>query len=159
MTGLRTLTIAAAMAAPLLLAGYSAQAQNRVEAGMLTCQVAGGAGFIFGSSKALTCTFEGQGFREVYTGSIDKFGVDLGFTAASVIAWGVLSPTSNMGPGALAGTYSGVSGEATVGAGLGANVLLGGSNQSIALQPVSVQAQSGLNVAAGVTSITLQLAQ
>jgi len=159
MTMIRKATLAAVLALPVLFAGQGAEAQNRVESGMLTCNVAGGAGFIFGSSKALTCTFDGPGYREVYTGSIDKFGVDLGFTGESIIAWGVFAPTSNPGPGALAGRYSGVSGQATAGVGLGANVLIGGSGQSIALQPVSVQAQTGLNVAAGITSLTLHPAQ
>ncbi|WP_137388025.1 DUF992 domain-containing protein [Rhodoligotrophos defluvii] len=159
MTMIRKCTLAAALTLPLLLAGHGAEAQGRVESGMLTCNVAGGAGFIFGSSKALTCTFDGPGYREVYTGTIDKFGIDLGFTGESIIAWGVFAPTRNPGPGALAGSYGGVSGQATAGVGLGANVLVGGSNDSITLQPVSVQAQTGLNVAAGITSLTLHPAQ
>ena len=36
---------------------------------------------------------------------------------------------------------------ATVGVGLGANVLVGGSGNSIALQPVSIEGTTGLNVA------------
>ena len=156
---IRKASIATVLALPLLVAAHGAQAQSRVESGMLTCNVAGGAGFIFGSSKALTCAFEGPGYREVYSGTIDKFGVDLGFTNESRIAWGVFTPTNQPGPGALSGRYSGVSGEATAGVGLGANVLVGGSGNSIALQPVSLQAQTGLNVAAGITSITLELAR
>jgi hypothetical protein len=156
---LRNASLAALLALPLLVGGHGANAQNRVETGMLTCNVAGGAGFVFGSSKALTCTFDGPGYREVYSGTIDKFGVDLGFTNESTIAWGVFTPTSQPGAGALAGRYTGVSGEATAGVGVGANVLVGGSGNSVALQPVSVQAQTGLNVAAGITSITLELAR
>jgi hypothetical protein len=41
-------------------------------------------------------------------------------------------------------------------AGVGANVLIGGSNRTVTLQPVSFQGQSGLNVAAGVAGIDLR---
>lgn len=135
-----------------------AQAQQpaRVEVGVLNCAVSGGAGFVFGSSKRLDCTFQAGSRREAYVGTINKFGLDVGFTGASVISWAVLAPTSTFGPGALAGSYGGATGEATVGVGLGANVLVGGSNRTIALQPVSVQAQQGLNVAVGIAAIELR---
>src|SRR5580693_8175014 len=89
------------------------------------------------------------GRRERYTGTIDKFGVDMGYTAAAVIVWGVIAPTANLGPGSLAGNYAGASAGAAVGAGLGANALIGGSNQQIALQPLSIEGQTGLTLRQG----------
>jgi len=134
-----------------------AAAQARVKAGTLDCDIAGGAGYIIGSQKPMRCMFipAGGGRREVYEGVINKFGVDLGATSGGRLTWAVYAPTSRRF-GALSGTYGGATAEATVGAGLGANVLVGGSNRTIELQPVSVQGQTGLNVAAGVASLELR---
>lgn len=138
------------------LAVPSAQAAS-VEVGVLTCKVSGGVGFIFGSTKDLDCVFEGiNGGKDRYIGSIDKFGLDLGFTGSSYIVWTVLAPSAEIPSGVLAGNYGGVSAEATVGLGVGANALLGGSDHSIALQPVSVQAQQGLNLAVGISALSLR---
>jgi hypothetical protein len=102
------------------------------------------------------CTFvSASGRKEHYSGSIGKLGIDIGVTSKSYIKWAVFAP-GNIKRGALAGTYVGGSAEATVGVGLGANVLVGGFKKSIALQPVSIQGQTGLNVAAGVSSLTLK---
>jgi hypothetical protein len=134
-----------------------AHAQGGVQIGTLTCNVAGGWGFVFGSSKALRCTFARAGGRpEHYAGSINKFGVDIGYTQGGVLVWGVFAPTANLAPGALSGNYVGATGSATVGVGAGANVLVGGSNRTISLQPVSIEGNTGLNVAAGIGSITLR---
>jgi hypothetical protein len=153
----RRLQLLAPIAALWLLpAAPPAQAAN-VEVGVLTCKVFGGAGFIFGSTKDIECVFEGlSGSRDPYYGSIDKFGIDIGFTGQSVIVWTVLAPSADVPYGALAGNYGGVSAEATVGLGVGANALVGGSKNSIALQPVSVQGQQGLNVAVGVAELKLR---
>ncbi len=135
--------------------GTSAQAQG-VQVGTLTCNVASGFGFIFGSSRAINCTFAPPGGPpQHYVGSIDKFGVDIGYLQGGVIIWTVVAPTANVVPGSLAGTYAGATASATVGVGLGANVLVGGSGNSIALQPVSIQGTTGLNVAAGIAAMTL----
>jgi Protein of unknown function (DUF992) len=154
----RTLSTFAIAAAALVYAGQ-AEAVDRVEIGLLDCTVAGGTGFVFGSTKDLSCTFKpAQNGRpnETYSGSIDKFGIDIGKTGETIIKWGVLAPTEDdYAPGALAGTYGGVSGEATVGVGVGANALIGGSSETIVLQPVSVQAQEGLNVAVGIARLKL----
>ena len=132
-----------------------AQAQG-VQVGTLTCNVASGFGFIFGSSRAINCTFAPPGGPpQLYVGSIDRFGVDIGYVQGGVIIWSVVAPTANVAPGSLAGTYAGATASATVGVGLGANVLVGGSGNSIALQPVSIQGTTGLNVAAGVAAMTL----
>lgn len=152
------LTAAAAgvlLAAPLASFTVPAQAQSRVEIGTLTCTVEGGAGFIVGSTKNLVCDFRGTGVRERYAGTINKFGLDIGATQRTVIVWTVLAPKADVPVGALRGQYAGVSAEATLGAGIGANALIGGFEDSIALQPLSVQAQQGLNLAVGISSLTL----
>jgi hypothetical protein len=94
----------------------------------------------------------------VYVGSISKFGLDIGATAGGRMEWAVYAPTSRK-VGALAGRYGGVSGEATVGVGAGVNVLVGGSNRTVSLQPVSIEGQAGLNVAGGVTELELRPAR
>lgn len=146
-------------AAAIMLAiasGPSAAQQSR--AGLLTCDVSAGIGLILGSRKDVSCTFtpERQGRREDYDGSITKFGLDLGITGGGVMVWVVFTDTV-AGPGFLAGSYVGASGEASVGAGLGANVLVGGSSRTVALQPVSVSGQIGLNLALGVAALQLGL--
>jgi hypothetical protein len=145
----------AALLSTILLA-MPASAGSGVNIGALSCHVSGGVGFIFGSSKDLSCVFKKpNGETERYHGTINKYGVDIGFTTESQIIWGVFAP-GNVARGALAGHYGGVTGEAEVGLGLGANVLLGGSNKQIALQPVSLTGGVGLNVAAGIASVTLE---
>jgi hypothetical protein len=155
---LRKLAVAAVavgLAGGALGLGTAAQAQA-VKAGALTCNVASGFGFIFGSSKAVNCTFApGGGPPQHYAGAINKFGVDIGYVQAAVIIWAVLAPTSNPGPGSLAGTYAGATASATVGVGVGANVLVGGSGNSISLQPLSIEGNTGLNVAGGVAELSL----
>ena len=135
------------------------QAQTRVEVGVLNCTAAGSTGFIVGSTRELRCTFKRQGKDERYAGKINKFGIDIGTTQQAQIAWAVLAPTSNLPARSLAGGYGGLSAEATVGVGVGANALIGGSDKSIVLQPLSVQAQQGLNIAAGVASLQLKAAK
>jgi hypothetical protein len=139
------------------LAAAAPAGAAHVEAGLLNCTVFGGSGFIFGSSKDLDCTFNGaNGSTERYYGSIKKYGLDLGFTDKSQIVWTVFAPSADLEYGVLAGNYGGVSAEATVGWGVGANALVGGSNDSVALQPVSVQGQQGLNFALGVAQLQLR---
>ncbi|MEI9901182.1 MAG: DUF992 domain-containing protein [Hyphomicrobium sp.] len=148
--------LAAGLAIAAISASVPAHAAN-VSVGVLTCKVAGGPSFVFGSTKDIDCKFEGiNGLKDGYHGSIDKYGIDLGFTGSSYLVWTVLAPSNDVPFGALAGTYGGVSAEATVGLGVGANALLGGSNRSIALQPVSAQVQEGLNIAVGVSQLTLR---
>jgi len=146
--------VAMAVAAPAQAAPHG------VNVGTLTCNVASGWGFVFGSSKDLHCTFR-QNNRHVdhYTGSISKFGVDVGYTEGGVLVWGVVAPSSDVRSGALDGDYVGVAASATVGVGVGANVLVGGFDKSFALQPLSVSGNQGLNVAAGIGSITLRHAE
>jgi len=150
-----TAICALGLAAGASTLGTPARAQG-VQVGNLTCNVAGGFGFIFGSSRAVNCTFAPPGGPpQHYVGSIDRFGVDIGYVQGGVLIWTVVAPTANVAPGSLAGTFGGVTGSATIGVGLGANVLVGGSANSIALQPLSIQGTTGLNVAAGVAAMTL----
>ena len=138
------------------LLATTAQASNSgVKVGVLQCTVAPGVGLILGSSKGVSCTFTGNGRTEHYHGSTGKLGVDIGFTNKSYLSWVVFAP-GQIHAGALAGAYVGASAQATVIAGLGANVLVGGWSDSINLQPLSVQGQTGLNVAAGLASLNLQ---
>jgi hypothetical protein len=138
----------------------SANAQDRTKVGTLTCDISGGIGLIVASKKDVTCMFTPSvaGAREVYVGSIRKFGLDIGATTGGEMVWAVFAPSSRR-IGALAGNYVGASGEATVGAGVGANVLVGGNNRTVSLQPVSVQGQAGLNLAAGVAGLELRPAR
>jgi hypothetical protein len=126
---------------------------------VLTCNVSSGFGFIFGSSRSLNCTESpGPGHPEHYVGNINKFGVDIGYIQGGVLVWSVVAPTATPAPCSLAGTYAGAAANATVGVGGGANVLVGGNGNSISLQPVSIEGTTGLNVAAGIASMTLQCA-
>jgi hypothetical protein len=152
---MKTVLSAALVSAGLLLAAAPAEAGG-VKVGVLSCRVEGGAGWIVGSSKDVDCVFRGNnGRREYYTGSIGKLGLDVGVTKATRIGWIVFAP-GKWKSGSLKGSYTGASAEATVGLGLGANVLVGGFRKSINLQPISVQAQTGLNIAAGVASLHLR---
>ncbi len=146
------LAVAALIALPA-----TAVAQNHVKVGTLTCDISAGIGLIIGSRKEVQCLFTPSepAPREVYVGSITKFGLDLGATAGGQMIWAVHAPTTARVAG-LAGNYAGASAEATVGAGLGANVLVGGSDRTVALQPVSVQGQAGLNLAVGVAGLELR---
>jgi hypothetical protein len=133
-----------------------ASGKSGVNVGSLTCKVAGGVGFVFGSSKDLTCLFaRTDGVAEPYVGTVKKYGVDIGFTKEAHIVWLVFAP-GQVARGALAGDYGGVTAGAAVGVGVGANVLLGGSNKQITLQPVSVEGGVGLNVAGGVAAVSLR---
>jgi hypothetical protein len=128
-----------------------------VKTGYLTCHEASGWGFVFGSSRELNCSYSSNGGRvEYYSGSVSKFGADIGYLKSAVILWAVAATTKDLKQGALEGHYGGATASLSLGVGAGANVLVGGFDQSIALQPVSVEGQNGLNVAAGVAEISLK---
>jgi hypothetical protein len=155
---MQKLTILGAVTGSIFAAGVS-MAQSpaaHVQAGTLTCDISGGIGFIIGSQKALNCSFVPTllGPPEFYSGVINKLGVDLGGTRGGVMVWAVYGPTTRAA-GFLAGTYAGASAEVTVGAGIGANILVGGSTRTVELQPISVQEQTGINIAAGIAEIEL----
>ena len=136
--------------------GTSAAHAQDVRAGVMTCDMDGGFGFVVGSSRDLHCTFlPAAGAPEHYAGSISKFGVDIGYMQNAVIVWNVVASTVAVPPGSLTGTYGGATASVTLGVGVGANVLVGGSKDTISLQPVSVEGGTGLNLAGGIASISL----
>jgi len=147
-------TAAVALAAAALAFGAPAKADG-VKVGVLTCHESSGWGFIFGSSKGLHCIYHHGGYAERYNGSVSKFGVDVGYTSGAVIVWDVLAPNTGPERGALTGDYVGVQASAAAGPGVGANALIGGFHRSFTLQPVSIQGEEGLNVAAGIGSMSL----
>jgi uncharacterized protein DUF992 len=158
MTKVRFLAAALAAAGVLSLGSTADAAPHGVKVGTLTCNVASGWGFVFGSSKDLHCSFAPNKapMGEHYEGTINKFGVDVGYTSGGVIVWAVFAPSSDLRHGALQGDYAGATASATAGVGIGANVLLGGFDRSIALQPLSIEGNTGLNVAAGIGNISLK---
>ena len=155
----RPITTALALAA--VIAASAAEAQERVQAGTLSCDISAGIGLIIGSRRGVSCLFTpaGPAPQEFYQGAFSKFGLDIGATAGGQMVWAVFAPSGRYTRGALAGSYSGASAEASIAAGLGANVIVGGSNRSFALQPLSVQGQAGLNLAIGVVDLELQAAR
>ncbi len=165
LSALAAFAVVAAVAAPV--PGLAAQRIHRVmppperaKVGTLSCDISAGIGLIITSKKHVTCMFTPSrpGPREVYTGSITKFGLAIGGTTGGEMIWSVYAPTDRRF-GALAGHYAGASAEATVGAGVGVNALVGGSNRTVTLQPVSVQGQVGLNLAVGVAGLDLRPAR
>ncbi|WP_018701006.1 DUF992 domain-containing protein [Amorphus coralli] len=149
--------VAAAAMTVAIGAAAPAVAQERAKVGVLECTIAGGSGFVFGSTKQLTCVYTpvGSGATQTYTGTINKYGIDIGKTQQSEVVWGVLAAGEKFDPNMLEGKYVGATAEATAGVGLGANALVGGFERSVALNPISVQAQTGVNIAAGVAELTL----
>ena len=153
--------MSAAIAAVTLIAGstgaFAQQPMQPVQVGILECRGGASIGFVIGSVTNLGCVLRTEGMPEDrYVATVRKVGIDLGITQESALAWGVFAPVARLGPGDLSGNYVGAQGSASVGVGLGGNVLVGGSANSIALQPLSVQGQVGLNVAAGLESLELR---
>ncbi|HTO62114.1 MAG TPA: DUF992 domain-containing protein [Bradyrhizobium sp.] len=146
------------LAAAMLTASFAtAHAQDRVRVGVLECRGGASVGFIVGSVTNLGCVLRADGMPEDrYIATIRKVGVDLGITEQSALAWVVYAPVAHIGPGDLSGNYAGAQGSASLGVGVGGNVLVGGSANSIALQPLSVQGQVGVNIAAGLESLELR---
>lgn len=162
LTRVSTGLVAAASVALLATSAIAANKNDveRTTVGTLKCDVSGGIGLILGSKKKMSCVFEhSDGTKDKYTGHIVKVGLDIGITKELVVWWEVLAPSSDVKAGALAGDYVGLSAEATVGVGVGANLLIGGGDHSFALQPLSVQTQKGANIAGGIGEITLKAAE
>ena len=133
----------------------AAPVEAAIRIGALECNVARGVGLVITSSRTLACVFRASGGRrEHYFGTVRRFGLDLGVTGAGRLVWGVFAP-SRPGPGALAGDYVGASGAISVGVGVGANALVGGLNNSFTLQPLSLEAQTGASIAAGIGDMRL----
>lgn len=137
-----------------------AAAQDRAKVGVLRCDVSGGLGFIIAGTRQMECQFKtDSGFVEKYWGQVHRFGLDIGAATDGVLGWTVLAPTTGPRRGALAGEYAGLGASATVGAGVGANALIGGSDKATVLQPLSLQVQGGLELSAGVESLTLHIVE
>ncbi|MBL8905590.1 MAG: DUF992 domain-containing protein [Rhizobiales bacterium] len=150
--------LAVALVGMIWFGSDPAFARSGIRVGTLTCNVEGGVGLVLGSRRNMTCTFRPtSGRREAYRGRITRVGLDIGVTRRAKMTWLVFAP-GKLKPGSLAGNYGGASAQAAVGVGLGANVLVGGFKKSIALQPISVQGQTGLNLAAGVAGLRLRFA-
>jgi hypothetical protein len=134
-----------------------AQAESGgVKIGTLSCNERGGWGLVLGSARALSCTFSSGDRVERYEGNMTRVGLDLGYQHSGALVWAVVAPHTDVGHGALSGHYAGGTVSATAGVGVGANALIGGLDRSIALQPVSVEGTTGLDVAAGIGSMTLR---
>jgi hypothetical protein len=152
------LVAAAAFAATAVVLATPSAAAPKVTLGTLTCKSHGNVGLILGSKERLHCIFTTavSARRHPYLATITKVGVDIGFKGASTLVWTVLGSTVDIPEGALEGSYGGVTAGAALGIGANANALVGGSMQSIVLQPVSVEGQTGLNISAGVAGLTLE---
>jgi hypothetical protein len=158
---MRRFLILAGIGVTTLVASFAGadaqQPMTRVQVGILECRGGASVGFVVGSVTNLGCVLHVEGMSEDrYIATIRKVGVDLGITQESTLAWGVYAPVARLGPGDLSGNYAGAQGSASLGVGLGGNVLVGGSGNSIALQPLSLQGQVGLNVAAGLEGLELR---
>lgn len=156
---IRSTLFAAALAVTAAATPALAQSQAPgLQIGVLTCAVTGESNFIVGSSHSLSCTYKPtiDAPVETYKGKITDYGIDIGSTSNATLVWGVLAPSANMKAGALAGTYAGVTAGATLGAGLAANALVGGLDRSIALNPLSLESNTGANITLGVAKLTLE---
>jgi len=146
------------IAAVALIASFaSANAQQRLQVGVLECAGGPNVGYVVGSTTQLECLFKSDGRRpEPYVATLQRIGVDLGFTQNTGLAWAVYAPTYRLGRGDLAGSFGGVGANASFGVGVGGNLLVGGSNNAFALQPLSLQGQPGLNATAGIVDVQLR---
>jgi hypothetical protein len=144
------------LAALMIILATPSAAQNRVQTGVLECLSNPTFGAIIGSVRTMNCVFKpAQGREQYYSGTQARVGIDLGVQAGAAILWAVFAPTRQLGPGELQGTFAGVSADAAAVLGVGANVLVGGSNSTVTLQPLSVEGQLGISAALGVSALTL----
>ncbi|MFG3593510.1 DUF992 domain-containing protein [Bradyrhizobium sp. RDI18] len=150
-------TTCVALGLALAAAPATAQDTGRTRVGTLTCNIAPGVGLVVGGQRQLSCIYassRGRG-REAYEGTVSTLGLDIGATTGGQLAWTIFAPTT-LRRAALAGTYTGATAGGTVGAGASANVLVGGSDRTVMMQPLSVQGQTGVNIAAGVSTMELR---
>ncbi len=153
---MKSTLLALAVACSAAMFPSFSQAQNAVKIGTLRCNVSAGLGLVITSSRDMDCVFQPSGgLREAYRGTIRRYGIDIGATTRGTLVWGVIAEVRKPARDALAGEYVGATAEATAGIGLGVNALVGGSGRAYSLQPVSVEGQLGLNLAAGVAQLSL----
>ena len=149
-------SVAVISTAAFLVSVSPVRAQSGVEIGVLECRGVA-ANYVVSSVTNLNCVYRSaSGRTEGYIARIQRYGLDIGINQSTVLAWAVFAPTYRLGPGSLAGSYVGGSANVTIGVGLGANALVGGSNNTFALQPVSVQGQSGIGASAGISALDLR---
>ena len=130
------------------------------QVGMLSCRLNPSIGFIIAGHQTMECRFTQDRFPpQAYEGALNTVGLDIGISAGGVLGWAVLAPTAGAPAGALAGEYVGASGDIGVGLGVGANVLVGGSGRTFALQPVSLEGSVALNVTLGISALKLRPAR
>ena len=148
-----------ALSALLIAAGHTAsEAQTWTQAGMLRCKLNPSIGFVIFGHQSMECRYIPSGPLppQIYEGALNTVGIDIGIVGTGGLAWAVLAPTKGVPAGALAGTYVGASGDIALGAGVGANVLVGGSNRSFALQPLSVEGSVAMDITLGLSALQLR---
>jgi len=151
------LAVATLVCVGLLTAPAVAQPRSWTQVGMLSCRLNPSIGFIIAGHQTMECRFTQERFPpQAYEGALNTVGLDIGISAGGVLGWAVLAPTAGAPAGALAGEYVGASGDIGVGLGVGANVLVGGSGRTFALQPVSLEGSVALNVTLGVSALKLR---
>lgn len=141
----------------LLCPAASPARADKFRVGRLLCFSTPRVGLVLGSTQSLRCEFYASRppRQYIYEGRIRRVGLDLGVTSAGTLSWAVFAKNSRIGPGSMRGSYVGASGNVALGPGLGANVLIGGSRLTVVLQPLSTERSIGINLAAGVTNLTL----
>jgi hypothetical protein len=168
---MKTFAMAAATAALALTAGActmqqstpqqlnTTNANSRIYIGALTCNIAGGTGYVLGSSKSMECVFLGKdGVSSAqYTGTINKVGIDIGYTKAVHTVWRVYSLGSVQAATALSGTYVGEQGTVAAGGQAGGNWLYGGPNAEIGMIASGIVQEAGYNLAMGIGEMSLKL--
>lgn len=153
----RLLTTATVLASLLMTSG-NALAANSVNLGMLVCDMSKGIGFVLIEKQKMTCEFRPiAGDNENYAGKITDYGIEIGEIKEGHLIWGVFAAALlDMQPGALNGEYIGVDADVAAGLGVGANALIGGTGKGFILQPVSVEGEVGINIAAGIRTVSLE---
>ena len=152
-----SLVAALTLVAMLSLPAVAQTPPSWTQTGMLTCKLNPSIGFIIAGHQSMECSFVQNRFPpEAYQGALNTVGLDVGITAGGVLGWAVFAPTVGIPAGSLSGEYVGASGDIGLGVGVGANVLVGGSGRSIALQPVSLEGSVAINVALGVSGLQLR---
>lgn len=155
---MRTLPVSVSLIATLGIASAALAHDDAagVKIGTLSCHERAGWGYVLGSSRPVRCSYAGFNHTDRYSGRMTNVGVDIGYHGPSDFVWAVFAPTTSVGSGALSGDYGGVTAAGAVGVGVGANVLIGGLDRSVTLQPVSISGGAGLAADAGVASLTLR---
>jgi hypothetical protein len=139
-----------------VLAAAPADAQVASQIGLLSCDVSPGIGLILMQKQSMTCTFRRTGGAvERYRGTINEYGLELGGVEKGHLVWAVAAATQGVPAGALSGTYAGVAADVAFGPGVGASALIGGTGRAFSLQPISVEGEVGINIAAGVRTLNL----